>query len=81
VTDPNIPTNLGSGTNEDVILVLRASDLLLWESSVRSRVLPEVGSGTLTVRLQVYGYIAFSAERYPKSTSLIGGSGLATPAF
>lgn len=81
VTDPNIPTNLGTGTNEDVILVMRASDLLLWESSVRSRVLPEVGSGTLTVRLQVYGYIAFSAERYPKSTSIIGGTGLVTPTF
>jgi HK97 family phage major capsid protein len=81
VTDPNIPINLGAGTNEDIILVMRASDLLLWESSIRSRVLPEVGSGTLTVRLQVYGYIAFSAERYPKSTSILGGTGLVTPAF
>lgn len=81
VTDPNIPTNLGAGTNEDIILVLRASDLLLWESSIRSRVLQEVGSGTLTVRLQVYGYIAFSAERYPKSTSVLSGTGLVAPSF
>lgn len=81
VTDPSIPTTLGAGTNEDRILVMRASDLYLWESSVRTRVLPEVGSGTLTVRLQVYGYLAFTAERQPKSVSLISGTGLSAPTF
>lgn len=81
VTDPNIPTTLGAGTNEDVIHVLRASDLLLYESGIRSRVLPEVGSGTLTVRLQVYGYIAFTGARYPASVVEIGGNGLVAPAF
>ena len=81
VTDPNLPTTLGTGTNEDVIHVLRASDLLLFESGIRSRVLPEVGSGTLTVRLQVYGYLAFTAARYPKSVVEIGGTALAAPSF
>ncbi|MFI6249040.1 phage major capsid protein [Streptomyces sp. NPDC051016] len=81
VTDPSIPTTLGAGTNQDVIHVLRASDLLLFESGIRSRVLPEVGSGTLTVRLQVYGYLAFTAARYPKSVVEIGGTGLVAPSF
>lgn len=81
ITDPSIPTNLGTGTNQDVIHVLRASDLLLYESGIRSRVLPEVGSATLTVRLQVYGYLAFTAERYPKSVVEVGGSGLVAPTF
>ncbi|MFF9097570.1 phage major capsid protein [Streptomyces sp. NPDC014802] len=81
VTDPSMPTTLGAGTNEDVIHVLRASDLLLYESGIRSRVLPDVGSGNLTVRLQVYGYIAFTAGRYPKSVVEIGGAGLAAPSF
>ena len=81
VTDPNLPTTLGTGTNEDVIHVLRASDLLLYESGIRSRVLPEVGSANLTVRLQVYGYIAFTAGRYPQSVVEIGGAGLAAPTF
>lgn len=81
VTDPNLPTSLGTGTNEDVIHVLRASDLLLYESGIRSRVLPEVGSANLTVRLQVYGYIAFTAGRYPQSVVEIGGAGLAAPTF
>jgi HK97 family phage major capsid protein len=81
ITDPNMPTTLGTGTNEDVIHVLRASDLLLFESGIRSRVLPDVGSGNLTVRLQVYGYLAFTAGRYPKSTVEIGGTGLVSPSF
>lgn len=81
VTDPNVPTNLGAGTNEDRIIVMKADDLYLWESSIRTRVLPEVGSGNLTVRLQVYGYLAFTAERYPASISVISGTGLVTPTF
>ncbi len=81
VTDPNMPTTLGTGTNEDVIHVLRASDLLLFESPIRTRVLPEVGSGNLTTRLQVYGYLAFTAARYPKSVVEIGGTALAAPSF
>jgi len=81
VTDPNLPTTLGAGTNEDVILVMRASDLLLYESGIRTRVLPDVGSGTLTVRLQVYGYLAFTGGRYPKSVVEIGGAGLVAPTF
>lgn len=81
VTDPSMPTNLGASTTEDVIHVLRASDVLLYESGIRSRVLPEVGSGNLTVRLQVYGYLAFTAARYPASVVEIGGTGLIAPAF
>jgi HK97 family phage major capsid protein len=81
VTDPSIPTNLGAGTNQDPILILKADDHILWESSVRSRVLPDVGSGNLTVRLQVYGYIAFTAERYPKGAAVVNGTGLVSPSF
>lgn len=78
--DPNIPTTVGGGT-EDVIIVTRPSDHWLFESAIRTRVLPEVGSGTLTVRLQLYSYLAFSAERYPRSTSIVSGTGLAAPSF
>ena len=80
VTDPSIPITVGAGT-EDQIVVMRASDLVLWESGIKSRVLPEVGSGTLTVRLQVYGYVAFTAARLPKSISVISGTGLIAPTF
>jgi hypothetical protein len=80
VVDPSIPTTLGGGT-EDVIIIIRASDMWLWESSLRTRVLPDVGSGTLTTRLQVYGYVAAQFARYPKATSTITGTGLIAPTF
>jgi HK97 family phage major capsid protein len=81
VTDPSIPTNRGAGTNEDAVLVMKADDVVLYESGIRTRVLQETLSGTLTVRLQVYGYLAFSAGRYANSLARITGVGLVAPTF
>jgi HK97 family phage major capsid protein len=78
VTDPNIATTSGAGT-EDIVYVLRASDAVLWESGIRARVLPETKSQNLTVLLQLYGYLAFSAARYPQSVVEI--TGLTAPTF
>lgn len=82
VTDPNITTTAGGTSgpgNQDVCYVQRSPDLLLFESGIRSRVMPEVSSGVLAVRLQVYGYLAFTAGRYPQSIVEIGG--MSAPAF
>lgn len=80
VLDPNIPTAEGAGT-EDVIILTRPSELYLWESAVRTRVLTEVLSGTLTVRIQLYNYLAFMPDRRPESTSIVSGTGLIAPTF
>lgn len=77
--DGNIPANLGAGTNESRIITARFSDLYLWEGSMRSRVLTEVLSNTLQVRLQVYNYVAFMANRRPEAISVISGTGLIAP--
>jgi len=79
--DPNIPVNLGAGTNEDRIIASRFTDHWGWESTLRTRVLPERKSGNLTVVLQLYAYVAATAGRYPKATSVISGTGLITPTF
>lgn len=81
VTDPNMPTTLGAGTNEDVVHILKASDLVLYESSIRSRVLMETRATGLTALLQVYGYLAFTAERQPKGICEVGGSACTSPTF
>lgn len=73
VTDPNIETNLGTGGDEDPVYLLRASDVVLWESGIRARVLPETKAQNLTVLLQLYGYLAFSAARYPQRIVEITG--------
>jgi HK97 family phage major capsid protein len=83
VTDPNITTTAGPGGTgvgtDDQIYVTRASDLILWETGVRGRVLPESKATTLTVLLQIYSYVAFTAARYPQSTVVI--QGLTAPTF
>lgn len=78
--DPNIPITEGGGT-EDVIILTRPSELYLWESAVRTRILTEVLSGNLTVRIQLYNYLAFMPDRRPESTSIVSGTGLAAPTF
>jgi len=79
--DANLPTNLGAGTNQDPILVGRFSDAYLWEGAVRTRVLPEVVSQNLEVRLQLYAYVAFSAARYPVAFEIVNGTGTSAPTF
>jgi HK97 family phage major capsid protein len=79
LADGNIPANLGAGTNEDRIATMRTSDLFLWEGSMRTRVLQEVLSNTLQVRLQVYNYAAFMPDRRPETISVISGTGLIAP--
>jgi hypothetical protein len=79
VTDPNVETNLGMGSDEDPIYVLRASDIVLWESGIRARVLQEPRAQNLTVLLQLFGYVAFSAGRYPQSVVQL--TGISAPTF
>jgi hypothetical protein len=79
LTDGNIPSNLGAGTNEDRAIIARTSDIYLWEGAMRSRVLTEVLSGTLQVRLQVWNYAAFMADRRPEAIAVISGTGLIAP--
>jgi len=74
--DGNIPSNLGGGTNETRVITARFNDLYLWEGSLRTRVLSEVLSGTMQVRLQVYNYVAFMGNRRPESISVISGTGV-----
>lgn len=89
VTDANIPTSVGTGP-EDLVFVYRNTDCLLWEEGdglPRQLRFEETLGNQLTVKLVVYGYIAFSAERYTSAVSIIGGNagtagyGLAAPTF
>ena len=65
-------------TNQSPILVGKFSDSYLFESGVKTRVLPDVLSSNLTVRFQVYGYAAL-AHRFNKSVSAISGTGTVAP--
>jgi hypothetical protein len=59
-------------------LVGKFDDSYLFESGVKTRVLPDVLSANLTVRFQVYGYAAL-LHRFNKSVSAITGTGTIAP--
>lgn len=78
-----VPTthDVGESETHDQIVVCRTDELWLYEDVVQTKMFESVGSGTLTVRLQVYGYYAFMSERRPDSIAVISGTGLDAPTF
>jgi HK97 family phage major capsid protein len=80
VTSSSFATNLGAGT-EDQIVVAHGPSILLYESRRRARVMQEVLSGTLTLRFQLWSYVNLFAGRYPTAISTVGGTGLIAPVF
>lgn len=76
VVDPNIPTNVGT-LNEDVAIVYRAADLLLFEDgdgAPRNLRFEQTLGGQLTIKIVAYGYSSFTAGRYPTAVALTGGA-------
>jgi HK97 family phage major capsid protein len=80
VTTASHATNLGAGTEDQVILA-RTADMILMESPRRTRILQEVLSGNLTVRLQLYSYVNFFAGRYPGGICRVYDTGFIAPTF
>jgi HK97 family phage major capsid protein len=84
ITDANVSTAQGAGTNQDTIFVANMQELHLWEQGAGEPMMlrfeqPE--SQQLNVTMIVYGYAAFTANRYPSAFSQINGTGLVTPTF
>jgi HK97 family phage major capsid protein len=81
VLDSQIPVNLGGGTNQDPVVVFDSQAAILWEGSPHIEAFRETKADQLSVLLRFYRYAAFTAARYPKSISVILGTGLVTPTF
>lgn len=68
-------TGAPTGGTQDVAIVLKEDDMYLWEGQLKMRALPEILSGTLQIRFQVYAYSAFMAGRRPEAISVLSGTG------
>jgi hypothetical protein len=62
-------------------LVTKTNDLYLYETPVIARALPQTYGAQLSVLIQLYSYMAYSAARYPNSVAYITGTGLTPPSF
>ncbi|MFE9864895.1 phage major capsid protein [Streptomyces sp. NPDC005506] len=74
--DANIPVNLGAGSDQDRILILKSDDLRLWESHIRAEAFQQTVAQNMSVFVRLYNYLAFQPARYPGSISVISGTGL-----
>lgn len=84
ITDANVSTTQGAGTNEDTIFIGNAQELHLWEEGTGAPMMlrfEQPKGSELEVQMIVYGYAAFTANRYPNAWAKIGGTGLVTPTF
>lgn len=83
ISDANVLTNLGAATNQDEIYCVAAPEMHLWEQpgSPFALSFDATGASSLTIKSVVYGFGAFSAERYPLAASIISGTGLVAPTF
>lgn len=78
-----VSTNTFTGATEDVILTGRRADWHFWEEGTAPREFrfEETLGGSLTIKLVVAGYSAFTAGHHPESTRIVSGSSLGTPTF
>jgi len=76
--DPNIAQNLGAGTNQDQVYVLRRGDNWLWESPIEAASFDATFANQNSVFFRVLGFSAFIA-RYAGSVQYIDGTGLIVP--
>jgi HK97 family phage major capsid protein len=77
--DPNIPVNLGAGTNEDRVFVLRQDQCWLYESELQSSSFDATYADQASILFRVLGYSAFIPDRYGKAVNVIAGTGLVAP--
>ena len=78
LVDGNIPTNLGTGTDEDRIIVLNSREFLLFEENggTPQMVRYDANMANLQASMVMYGYAA-AGVRNPKAVSVIQGTLLA----
>lgn len=84
LTDANISIVEGAGTNQDTIFIGNTQELHLWEDGSGEPMMlrfEQPKAAELDVTMIVYGYAAYTANRYPNAWAKISGTGLVTPTF
>ena len=82
ITDANVTTTNGAGSNEDIIYVVSSDEMHLWEApQMPTYVRFEQPDGKVAIRIVLFGFSAFTAQRRPLAGAYIGGTGLVTPSF
>lgn len=87
ITDNNIPTNLGTGANQDEVYVVNRRECIVWEDPSAPVMIraEQTNAASLGVLFVMYTYWAYTFDRYQaggfSAHQKISGAGLVTPAF
>lgn len=81
IVDANIVTNVGAGTNEDVIYIVSAPECHLWEDNAVFIQAPQTPAASLGSLFVAYKYMAYTFSRYPVASARVAGTGLVTPTY
>jgi len=82
ITDANISTSLGAGTNQDSIHVVDLNESHLFEQAGQPTYVSfEEPTGKVALNIVLFGFMAYTSLRYPKAFAQINGTGLVTPSF
>ena len=89
ITDANIPVTKGTDSVQDVVAVVDTTKIYLWEDGdgmPQQLKFEQTLGQNLSVVLEVYSYVAFTAGRYPGASGTVGGAdgtgfGLQAPSF
>jgi HK97 family phage major capsid protein len=83
-TDATVSVVQGTGTDQDTIYIGNSQELHLWEQGSGEPMMlrfEQPKASELEVQMIVYGYAAFTANRYANAWAQINGTGLITPSF
>lgn len=81
VRDNNITVLEGTSTNQDRVYVLASQDFYFAEGPMYSRIDESLGQVSGAVGINIFADSLFLSNRYPKSCSIISGTGLVAPSF
>ena len=77
--DSQVPTTVS--TNQDVVFVLRSSDLYLWESPLALDTFNATYADSNSTLVRAVGYVGYIPDRYVASVQMITGTGLVTTQY
>lgn len=79
--DAAIPTNLGAGANQDVVLMGVMEDVMLWESPIQAEAFEAPYADSMGVLFRAFNYSSLQPSRYLASLGAVQGTGLTPPVF
>lgn len=76
ILDASLPNNLGTGTNQDEIIVFRPDEVEVYESQPKAETFQQTYANQLSVLVRFYAYWGIIPNRLPKAISVISGTGM-----